>query len=93
MTPDELIELTRLIDTYNYDYEQMITPSSLYGVLWPGLNKLRQAPNKAALLDGWKYKDILQSVEYSHANGENSYIKVDNVEQQFIVAFWMSIYH
>ena len=93
MNPDELIELTRLIDTYNYDYEQTITPSSLYGVLWPRLNQLRQAPNRAVLLEGWKYKDILQSVEYSHANGENSYIKIEDVEQRFIVAFWMSIYH
>ena len=93
MTPDELIELTRLIDNYNYDYEQVITPGSLYGVLWPGLNKLRQAPNRAALLEDWKYKDILQSVEYSHANGENSYIKIEDSEQRFIVAFWMSIYH
>ena len=93
MTPDELVELTRIIDTYNYDYEQVITPGSLHGILWPSLNKLRQDPNRAALLEGWKYKDILQSVEYAHANGENSYIKIDDSEQRFIVAFWMSIYH
>jgi len=93
MTPTELAELTTLLDTYNYNTEDLITPESLYAKWWPALNQLRQAPNKAALLEGWKYKKELESVEYSHAINANNHIKVDNTEQRFVLDFWLSIYH
>ena len=93
MTPTELAELTTLLDTYNYDTEELITPESLHAKWWPALNQLRQAPNKAALLEGWKYKKDLLNVEYCHTHGENRYVAGDNWEQRFVLALWLSIYH
>ena len=93
MTPTELAELTTLLDTYNYHTEDLITPESLHAKWWPALNQLRQAPNKVALLEGWKYKKELENIEYSHATNANNHIKVDNAEQRFVVDFWLSIYH
>jgi len=84
----DLADLTTLLDTYNYDNEDFITPQSIHTTWWPSLNKLRQAPNKEALLEGWKYKADLLNVEYSHANGYT-----DDWEQRFVVAMWLSIYH
>jgi hypothetical protein len=93
MTPEELIILTDAIDTYNYHNEDMITPQSLHAKLWPGLQQLRQAPNKAALIADWKYKKELESAEVSHANNANKHMHLDDWEQRFVVDFWLSIYH
>lgn len=93
MLADELDKLTDVIDTYNYDNESMITPQSLHATWWPSLSKLRQATNKEALLEGWKYKKDLQLVEASHAHDANSFVNVDDWEQRFVLALWLSIYH
>ena len=93
MLADELDKLTDVIDTYNYDNESMITPQSLHTTWWPLLNKLRQATNKEALLEGWKYKKDLQLVEASHAYDSNSFVNVGDWEQRFVLALWLSIYH
>lgn len=93
MTPKELAELTDVIDTYNYEIEAMITPLSLHHKWWPLLNQLRQAPNKEALLEGWKYKKDFESAEYSHVNNINTHINVDNWEQRFVMDLWLCIYH
>ncbi len=93
MTPEELITLTELIDTYNYHNEDMITPQSLHTKLWPSLQQLRQAPNKNTLLTDWKYKKELESAEYSYASNSNKHVNVDDWEQRFVVDFWLCIYH
>ena len=93
MTPQELAELTERIDTYNYHNEDMITPQSLHAKLWPSLQQLRQAPNKAELLGDWKYKKELESAEVSHATNANAHMKLDDWEQRFVVDFWLCIYH
>ncbi len=93
MTNEELTELTLLIDHCNYENEDIITPISLHATWWPLLNKLRQAPNKAELLEGWKYKKELESSEYSHAKDVNKYINLEDWEQRFAVDLWLCIYH
>ena len=93
MTLVELAELTELVDNYNYDKEEIITPIGLYEKWWPRLNQLRQAPNKAKLLAHWKYSKELESVEYSHQHNANTHIQVDQWEQRFVVDFWLCIYH
>jgi hypothetical protein len=93
MTLAELAALTDLIDTYNYDKEEMITPIGLHASWWPRLNQLRQAPNKADLLESWKYKKELESAEYSYTNNSNKHVNVDDWEQRFVVDFWLCIYH
>ena len=93
MLADELDKLTDLIDTYNYEHESMITPESLHTKLWPILNKLRRAHNKETLIKNWKYKKDFQLVEESHASDSNSFVNVDDWEQRYVVAFWLSIYH
>ena len=93
MTPEELFKLTEIMDNYNYDNEEMITPISLQNKWWPLLNQLRQAPNKTALLEDWKYKKDLESAEYSHVYNINTHINVDNWEQRFVVDLWLCIYH
>ena len=93
MTPQELAELTELVNNYNYDKEEMITPVGLYEKWWPRLNQLRQAPNKAKLLADWKYKNELESTEYSYTNNSNKHVNVDDWEQRFVVDFWLCIYH
>ena len=93
MTPEELTELTSLIDTYNYDTEEKITPKSLHACWWPLLNKLRQASNKGQLLKGWKYNKELESAEYSYANNGNKHINVDDWEERFVVDLWLCVYH
>ena len=93
MTPQDLVELTEIIDNYNYHNEELITPKSLHTKLWSDLNKLRQAPNKADLLADWKYKKELESAEYSHQTNVNHYINLENSEQRFLVDFWLCIYH
>ena len=93
MEPVDLANLTTLLDTYNYDNEYIITPQSLHATWWPGLNQLREAHNKEALLEGWKYKKDLQLVEASHAHDANNFVNVCEWEQRFVVALWLSIYH
>lgn len=93
MTPDELTELTELIDNYNYENIDIITPINLYASWWPLLNKLREAPNKAELIENWKYKKELESAEYSRANDINKYINLEDEEQRFVVDLWLCIYH
>jgi hypothetical protein len=93
MTPEELVELTHLMDTYNYENETTISPLTLHHKWWPFLNELRRAPNKEVLLEGWKYKKELESAEYSHINSINTHISLDNWEQRFVVDLWLSIYH
>jgi hypothetical protein len=93
MEPADLDNLTTLLDNYNYDNENFITPQSLHATWWPGLNQLREATNKQALLEDWKYKKDLLNVEYCHTHGENRYVAGDNWEQRFVLALWLSIYH
>ena len=93
MTPTELDELTDLIDTYNYDTEEEITPVTLYFKWWPRVNQLRQSPNKAELLADWKYKKEFECAEYSHTYNSNKHINVDDSEQRFLVDLWLCIYH
>ena len=93
MTLEELIEMTLMIDNFNYDNKDIITPNDLHANWWPPLNKLRQAANKAELLKGWKYRKELESVEYSHANNINKYINLEDGEHRFVVDLWLSIYH
>ena len=93
MTPEELTELTTLIDNCNYDNEEIITPISLHAKWWPLLNKLKQASNKAELLASWKYKKELESAEYSHTNNMNKHINIDDWEQRFVLDLWLCIYH
>ena len=93
MAPADLVELTEIIDNYNYFNEDIITPQSLHAKLWCGLNKLRQAPNKSELLADWKYKKDLESAEYSHQTNVNKYINLEDSEQRFLVDFWLCIYH
>lgn len=93
MTEQEFIDLTMLVDNYNYSNESMITPESLHETLWNKLNRLRTATNKNALIEGWKYKTELLSAEIAHKNGINKYTKLENEEQRFVVDFWMCIYH
>ena len=93
MTPAELNALTELLDNYNYDNQELITPIALHANWWPSLNRLRQAPNKAALLTDWKYKKELASAEKSHARGVNTYINLESAEQRFVVNLWLCIYH
>jgi hypothetical protein len=93
MSTEELDVLTTLLENYNYDEEDLITPIALHAKWWPKLNQLRQAPNKTALLEGWKYKKDLESVEYSHANGTNTHITLESAEQRFVVDLWLCIYH
>ena len=93
MTPEELVELTETMDNYNYENEEMITPIDLHAKWWPLLNQLRQAPNKEALLEDWKYKKELESAEYSYANNSIKHVNVDDWEQRFAVDLWLCIYH
>jgi hypothetical protein len=93
ITRKELVELTEIMDSYNYENEDMITPLSLHARWWPLLNQLRQSPNKIALLEGWKYKKELESVEYSYAANSNKHINVDDWAQRFVVDLWLCIYH
>jgi len=93
MTHEDFNTLTRLIDTYNYENEELITPNGLCSTWWPLLNQLRQAPNKDTLLAEWKYKKELENVEFSHIHGENSYINVADWAERFVVALWLYIYH
>lgn len=93
MTPEELTELTTLMDNYNYDNEDLITPNNLYESWWPLLNKLRQAPNKAELLEDWKYKKELEIAEYSQTGDMKNYIKLEDDDQRFVVFLWFCIYH
>ena len=93
MTLQDLDDLTELLDNYNYDNQDLITPFALHANWWPSLNRLRQAPNKAALLADWKHKKDWDSVEHSYANGSNSYINLESAEQRFVVDLWMCIYH
>jgi len=93
MTPKEFVELTHAMDTYNYENEDLITPQSLHAKWWPLLNQLRQATNKETLIDDWKYKVNLESVEYSHASNMNRHITLDDWEQRFVLDLWISIYH
>lgn len=93
MTLEELFDLTLLIDNFNYEKKDTITPNDLHANWWPSLNKLRQAANKSELLKDWKYKKELESVEYSHASGVNKYINLEDGEHRFVLDFWLSIYH
>ena len=93
MLAADLDVLTKVIDNYNYEHESMITPESLHATLWPTLNELREAHNKDTLIKDWKYKKDLQSVEESHVSDTNSHIGVDDWQQRYVVAFWLSIYH
>jgi hypothetical protein len=93
MLAADLDVLTNVIDTYNYEYESMITPESLHAKLWPGLNQLREAHNKETLVKDWKYKKDLQLVEESHASDTNIHINGADWEQRYVVAFWLYIYH
>ena len=93
LTAADLDILTDVIDTYNYEHEDMITPESLHAKLWPGLNQLREAQNKETLIENWKYKKDLQLVEESHINYTNNHINVADWQQRYVVAFWLSIYH
>jgi hypothetical protein len=93
MSYKDLLDLTERIDSYNYENEDTITPLSLHARWWPLLNQLRQAPNKTALLEGWKYKKELENTEYSYAANSNKHINVDDWEQRFVLDLWLSIYH
>jgi hypothetical protein len=93
MTEQEFNDLTLLIDNFNYDKEELITPKSLHETLWTKLNRLRTAPNKNALIDGWKYEKELLSAEFSHETKINMYTKLENEEQRFLVDFWLCVYH
>jgi hypothetical protein len=93
MTPIEFAELTSLIDTYNYENETEITPESLHAKWWTAVKQLKEAPNKEALLEGWKYKKEFESAEYSQTHNENKHISLDNPEQRFLLDFWLCVYH
>ena len=93
MTPEELTQLTSLIDTYNYEHEELITPKGLHAKWWTAVKQLKEAPNKEALLEGWKYKKEFESAEYSQTHNGNKHINVDDLEQRFVVDLWLCVYH
>jgi hypothetical protein len=84
--------LTALIDNYNYNNHEIITHDSIYETLWQPLNQLLHDPNKEALIEGWKYKTELISVENCHSNGHFEFTQL-SWEKSFTLSFWMSIYH
>jgi hypothetical protein len=95
MTIDDVYELTNLIDNCNYGKETIsnkciITPKSLHTLLWSKFNQLRTAINKDVLIENWKYKKEFEIVEKPNAN---NFVNVEDVEQQMLVHFWLSIYH
>jgi len=97
MTSNELNELTTIIDTYNYDNNDKITPENLHHVFWEKINRLRNASNRKILLHNWKYTKELESTELSEIHNKNIHITNDNgndnAEYRFILEFWLSIYH
>jgi hypothetical protein len=97
MSTNELNELTTMIDTYNYDNNDKITPENLHHVFWEKINRLRNASNRKILLHNWKYTKELESAELSEINNKNKNIHItnenDNAEYRFILEFWLSIYH
>ena len=95
MSEQELNNLTSLIDNYNYDNKKIITPAGLHETLWIGLNQLRNAENKTALLEGWKYSSQLSATESTHETKVSHFKKLEENlwEQSFVLYFWMCIYH
>jgi len=95
MNEQELNNLTSLIDNYNYDMMETITPNEMYETLWVGLNQLRNSENKAALLEGWKYSSELSVTESTHETKVSHFkhIKDELWELSFVLYFWMCIYH
>ena len=66
MNQQELDKFTLLIENYNYDNNETITPQSLHKELWGGLSALKNTANKEALLDGWKYSSAFSAAESTH---------------------------
>uniref|UniRef100_A0A6C0IIQ1 Uncharacterized protein n=1 Tax=viral metagenome TaxID=1070528 RepID=A0A6C0IIQ1_9ZZZZ len=93
MQQQDLDALTNIIDNYNYANEEHITPESLHEKLWYGFNSLRNAPNKEALMEGWKYKETFVCTEDSHKENKSHFKLIDDWEQSFVLHFWMCIYH
>jgi hypothetical protein len=95
MSEEELNNLTSVIDTYNYDKKETITAAGLHETLWKGLNQLKNAENKSALLEGWKYSSQFASAESTHELRVSHFKKLEENlwEQSFVLYFWMCIYH
>ena len=95
MSKQELDDLTKIIDSYNYNdkNKEIITPAILHHELWNGLNKLRHAENKDALLEEWKYNTEFITTEKCHQNDVSQFKLLDIWEESFVLYFWMCIYH
>ncbi len=95
MSEQELNNLTALIDNYNYENNQIITPQGLHKTLWGGLNQLKNAENKSALLEGWKYSSSFTAAESTHETRVSHFKKLEESlwEQSFVLYFWMCVYH
>lgn len=95
MSEQELNNLTTLIDNYNYENKEIITPQGLHKTLWGGLNQLKNAENKSALLEGWKYSSSFTAAESTHETRVSHFKKLEESlwEQSFVLYFWMCVYH
>lgn len=95
MNQQELDKFTLLIENYNYDNNETITPQSLHKELWGGLSALKNTANKEALLDGWKYSSAFSAAESTHQTKVSHFkkLKTELWEQSFALYFWMCIYH
>lgn len=93
MSKQELDDLTKIIDYLNYENKEIITPTILHHELWNGLNKLRHAENKRAILEEWKYKTEFITTEKCHQHDVSHFKLIHLWEESFVLYFWMCIYH
>ena len=85
-----LITLTNIID--NINDEPHITPEFLRMKLWPGLNQLRNDPQREDLIMDWKYKSDFLSAEDFHQNEQRIFDQL-KMEQSYAMFFYICIYH
>ena len=93
MSKQELDDLAKIIDCLNYANKETITPLILHDELWIGLNKLKHAQNKDALLEEWKYKSEFIATENCHQTNVSHFKLIYFWEQSFVLYFWMCVNH